>query len=563
MKTEEKNKMFWFQGRIIVLTMIIFVFAWSLAQAAQPQVAARGYLTLGLKSDGTVVAAGANGYGQLNLDSWTNIIQVAAGETHTVGLKSDGTVVAVGDNYWGQLNVDSWTNITQVAAGETHTVGLKSDGTVVAAGAYDQLNVDSWTNIIQAAAGEKHTVGLKSDGTVVVAGDTCDLSSYGKCDVGSWIGITQVAAGWGHTVGLKSDGTVVAVGDNYWGQLNVGAWKKINNIAAGQVHTVGLKADGSVVAVGYKELGQLNVGAWKNIIQVAAGEAHTVGLKADGSVVAVGWNNNGECNTDHWDLGRTPDTFTLTTIMAGAGFGSVTSDPSGINCGIDCSESYQEGSVVTLTASADTGSVFRGWSGGGCSGTGTCVVTMNANTGVTATFTLPTELSPNEGTIGTQLTITGSDFGIKKGKVLIEGVIAKIATDGWADDGIVALLTKAPPQGVPYDVTINLKLKPPLSIILKNAFTVKPPEIDSLNSYEGAVNDPIIITGNFFSTKKGKVYLEVPGGKPKSCKVTSWGMDSITFAVPKTSKSFPAGTYPLKVTNKVGTTYAPSNFTVN
>jgi len=33
---------------------------------------------------------------------------VAAGTEHTVGLKSDGTVVAVGDNSSGQCNVGSW-----------------------------------------------------------------------------------------------------------------------------------------------------------------------------------------------------------------------------------------------------------------------------------------------------------------------------------------------------------------------------------------------------------------------------------------------------------------------
>jgi alpha-tubulin suppressor-like RCC1 family protein len=59
---------------------------------------------------------------------------VAAGSVHTVGLKSDGTVVAVGDNDEGQLNVGSWTDIVQVAAGGYHTVGVKSDGTVVAVG---------------------------------------------------------------------------------------------------------------------------------------------------------------------------------------------------------------------------------------------------------------------------------------------------------------------------------------------------------------------------------------------------------------------------------------------
>ena len=36
-------------------------------------------------------------------------MQVAAGFEHTVGLKSDGTVVAVGNNVGGQLNVGSWS----------------------------------------------------------------------------------------------------------------------------------------------------------------------------------------------------------------------------------------------------------------------------------------------------------------------------------------------------------------------------------------------------------------------------------------------------------------------
>jgi hypothetical protein len=79
--------------------------------------------------------------------------------------------------------------------------------------------------------------------------------------------------------------------------------------------------------------------------------------------------------------------FTLTVTRAGTGSGSVTSSPAGISCGADCSESYDYSTVVTLTATADTGSTFAGWSGD-CSGTGTCVVTMSAAKSVTATFTL-------------------------------------------------------------------------------------------------------------------------------------------------------------------------------
>ena len=104
------------------------------AQAVTPQVATADSHTVGLKSDGMVVAVGDNSDGQCNVDGWTDIIQISAGDFHTVGLKWDGTVVAVGDNTHGQCDVTGWAGIAQVVAGGAHTVGLKSDGTVAAIG---------------------------------------------------------------------------------------------------------------------------------------------------------------------------------------------------------------------------------------------------------------------------------------------------------------------------------------------------------------------------------------------------------------------------------------------
>ena len=87
--------------------------------------------------------------GQCNVDSWTDIVAVAARSNHTVGLRSDGTVVATGSNEYGQCDVNSWTNIVAVAAGYYQTAGLRSDGTVVATGdnEYGQCNVSDWKNI--------------------------------------------------------------------------------------------------------------------------------------------------------------------------------------------------------------------------------------------------------------------------------------------------------------------------------------------------------------------------------------------------------------------------------
>ncbi len=81
---------------------------------------------------------------------------------------------------------------------------------------------------------------------------------------------------------------------------------------------------------------------------------------------------------------------TLTVVKAGNGSGTVAGNNAAeISCGADCAESYVpvNGTIVTLTATAVPGSVFAGWSGGGCSGTGTCTVTMTTNVNVTATFT--------------------------------------------------------------------------------------------------------------------------------------------------------------------------------
>jgi parallel beta helix pectate lyase-like protein/List-Bact-rpt repeat protein len=68
------------------------------------------------------------------------------------------------------------------------------------------------------------------------------------------------------------------------------------------------------------------------------------------------------------------------------GNGSVTSAPAGINCGSTCSATFAPGTSVTLTATPASGSVFTGWSGGGCGGTGACALTLTTATSVSATF---------------------------------------------------------------------------------------------------------------------------------------------------------------------------------
>jgi len=85
-------------------------------------------------------------------------------------------------------------------------------------------------------------------------------------------------------------------------------------------------------------------------------------------------------------INKMPSKYTLTVNKGGIYTGIVTSSPEGINCGPDCDEIYYSGIVIKLIAIPDTNSFFFGWSGGGCSGTGQCILTINTDTIVTATF---------------------------------------------------------------------------------------------------------------------------------------------------------------------------------
>jgi hypothetical protein len=77
---------------------------------------------------------------------------------------------------------------------------------------------------------------------------------------------------------------------------------------------------------------------------------------------------------------------TLTVTRQGSGTGTITSSPAGINCGATCAADYTAGTAVTITATVPSGSYFVGWSGAGCTGVDPCVVTMDVDKTVTATF---------------------------------------------------------------------------------------------------------------------------------------------------------------------------------
>ena len=260
--------------------------------------------TVGLKSDGTVIATG---YKNKKISDWRDVVAISCA-IDTVGLRADGTLVLLRDHttYVG-FNSKYFKNLVAVSADwRNFIVGLKPDGTVISSD-MKKCNTESWKDIISVSSGGLNTIGLKSDGTVVGLLSLTD----------NWCDIVAISTGCYHTVGLKKDGTVIAVGvveatDD--GQCNTDDWNDIVAISAGGYHTVGLKTDGTVIAVGSNGVGQCNTKEWRNIVAISAGANHTVGLKANGTVVAVGGNRHnytdeygnektvedGRCNVNEW-----------------------------------------------------------------------------------------------------------------------------------------------------------------------------------------------------------------------------------------------------------------------
>ncbi len=291
------------------------------------------YHTLGLKSDGTVLATGyhyycatdvehlenvvdieaAGGYtsiifkdgtidivGSHNNDDalpkkalkpfvedsfseWKDIINVKCSDNYIVALKKGGTIIETDGihlDWYKRYYDEEWTDLVKIDNSDTHVVGLKSDGTVLTSFS-EKIKIPSvkeWKDIIDVVAGHQFTAALTKDGTVLL-----ELGEYSRIEgqdlnTSEWKDIIQISAAYNYIVGLKSDGTVVSSGVNQDGRCDFDNWIDIKAIATSKGHCVGLKSDGTVVATGDNEHGQCEVSGWKDVKKIAVGDNHTVGL---------------------------------------------------------------------------------------------------------------------------------------------------------------------------------------------------------------------------------------------------------------------------------------------
>ena len=411
-------------------------------------VAARGYHSCALLlGDGTVWCWGRNVDGQLGngtrapvdcspgscgsstpvrVGGITGAAAVIAGGYHTCALFGDGTAQCWGRNDDGQLGDGTFTtSSTPVPVG-----GLTGAGAVT--------------------GGFYHTCALLGDGTVQcwgrnAEGQLGDGSSIGTRAPTRVIGITgalAVSGGFQHTCALLSDGTVQCWGRNAEGQLGDGTTTSSSTpvrvggvtgavaVSAGILHTCALLANGTVkcwgaVGNGFGQLGNgATTGSSAPVTVTGTGVVWTSSngavatIDAGGRATGLGAGTATIAATDGSGVSASTtltvtDRVTLSVVRTGIGTGSV-SGP-GISCGTDCSEPYDRGTSVTLTAAPASGSAFTGWSGCDTVSGTTCTVTMSGARVVTATFDLQRfTLTVDKAGLGSG-TVTSSPPGINCG----------------------------------------------------------------------------------------------------------------------------------------------------
>lgn len=128
----------------------------------------------------------------------------------------------------------------------------------------------------------------------------------------------------------------------------------------------------------------------------SSGSVVTLTATSAANYIFNGWSGacsgTGQCTVAMSSAKSVVATFTMTPqfrvsiAKAGTGGGSVTRNGGALNCGSTCTESLPQGSTVILQAIPQNGSVFSGWTGSTCTGTGTCAFSLGADKTVTAIF---------------------------------------------------------------------------------------------------------------------------------------------------------------------------------
>lgn len=254
--------------------------------------AAGPFLSYGIKSDGTLNAAGDNRNYQTEVNNIKNVKQVVVGNGGVAFLKNDGNIEVrdVVDSY-----VLSYTDGDAIDAviSKSNLSVLKKDGTIANKFRYsfEEPNTKNWKNIVDLEGDGTNLFGLRSDGTVVTSNG--DLLM--QVEVNSWKNIIKLSSTYGNSlaVGLTNEGKV-EVAKSIGGLTDenkklVESWTNIIDIQATNEHILAITKDHKVLYAGvemYQEFKGLS--EWTDIIEIAASNHHNIGLKKDGTILASG-----------------------------------------------------------------------------------------------------------------------------------------------------------------------------------------------------------------------------------------------------------------------------------
>lgn len=188
--------------------------------------------------------------------------------------------------------------------------------------------------------------------------------------------------------------------------------------------------------------------------------------------------------------------YALTVSKSGAGTGKVTSAPAGIDCGASCSKSFDYGTSVTLTATADAGAVFKTWPGA-CAGKGpTCPITITQATSTNAVFELP---SATGGSGGGGSTAGGSTGGTAPGGASTESDTSLEAELVGVATGKSRLGKRVVRVEVAPDETISVTLE-----LVQGGKTIKTKRVRTVRAGDQVVT--LVVPG---SARRGKARLTI------------------------------------------------------
>src|SRR5690348_7857748 len=236
--------------------------------------------------------------------------------------------------------------------------------------------------------------------------------------------------------------------------------------------------------------------------------------------------------------------FPLTVSLAGTGSGTVSSSPAGINCPSVCSANFSSGQSVTLTAAANSGSTFAGWSGA-CSGTATCSVSITSSQAVTATFTAVA------GSPVVSLSATSLSFG---GQLI--GTTSNSKNVTLTNTGTAGLLLSPIASSGEFIESDNCPVSP-AALAVNSACTIS---VTFDPSVVGSVPGEITITDNASNTPQ-MINLGGTGLAPLSFSTASLGFGTVTVGTttaPKTVTLTNNSSTPLSISWA-----ASANYTAN